>query len=182
MSGDAKPAYKRFLSEVTETIPCTTIWHYNEVGHNHESKKEMRYLFGDDLFATPKPERLLQRIVQLSTEPDDIVLDSFAGSGTTRAVAHKMGRRWIVVELGEHCHTPILPRLKKVMDGTDQGGISKAVNWKGGGGFRRYQLAPSLLERDKGGNWIINKSYKPEMLAHVAEQLWNLEEFNKGVL
>ena len=174
VEGNAKPAYKRFLSEVTETIPSTTIWTYDEVGHNDESKKEMRTLFGDDLFGTPKPERLLRRVVQLASNPGDIVLDSFAGSGTTGAVAQKMGRRWIMVELGEHCHTHIIPRMKKVIDGTDQGGITKAVNWQGGGGFRYYRLAPSLLEKDKWGNWVINKQYNAAMLA---EAICKLEGF-----
>jgi adenine-specific DNA-methyltransferase len=99
-----------------------------------------------------KPEALLKRIIGMSTQPGDWVLDSFAGSGTTGAVAHKMGRRWIMVELGEHCHTHIIPRLKKVIDGTDQGGITKAVGWQGGGGFRYFRLAPSLLEKDRWGN------------------------------
>ncbi len=174
VAGDARPAYKRFLSEVTETIPSTTIWTYEEVGHNDESKKEMRSLFGEDLFATPKPERLLERVIRLATNPGDWVLDSFAGSGTTGAVSHKMGRRWIMVELGEHCHTHIIPRLKKVIDGTDQGGISKAVNWKGGGGFRYYRLAPSLLEKDKWGNWVISDKFNAAMLA---EALCKLEGF-----
>jgi len=165
IEGNARPAYKRFLSEVTDTIPSTTIWTYDEVGHNDESKKEMRSLFGDNLFPTPKPERLLNRILQLATNPGDLVLDSFAGSGTTGAVAHKMGRRWIMVELGEHCHTHIIPRMKKVIDGTDQGGVSKALNWKGGGGFRYFRLAPSLLERDRRGNWVISKEYNAVMLA-----------------
>ncbi len=114
-----------------------------------------------------KPEQLLKRIIDISTSPGDIVLDSFGGSGTTGATAHKMGRRWIMVELGEHCHTHIVPRLKKVIDGEDQGGISKAVNWRGGGGFRYLRLAPSLLKRDGWGNWIINKDYNPEMLAEA---------------
>ena len=114
-----------------------------------------------------KPESLLKRIIGMSTNPGDLVLDSFAGSGTTGAVAHKMGRKWIMVELGEHCHTHILPRLKKVIDGTDQGGISKAVGWKGGGGFRYYRLAPSLLEKDKWGNWVISKKYNGCMLAEA---------------
>jgi len=165
VDGNARPAYKRFLSEVTDTIPSTTIWTYDEVGHNDESKKEMRTLFSNDLFSTPKPERLLHRILQLASNPGDLVLDSFAGSGTTGAVAHKMGRRWIMVELGEHCHTHIIPRMKKVIDGTDQGGISKAVNWQGGGGFRYYRLAPSLLEKDKWDNWVISKEYNAAMLA-----------------
>ena len=96
-----------------------------------------------------------------------MVLDSFAGSGTTGAVAQKMGRRWIMVELGEHCHTHIIPRLQKVIDGEDQGGISKAVNWQGGGGFRYYRVAPSLLEQDAWGRWVVNKDYNPEMLTQA---------------
>src|SRR2546423_13978785 len=107
----------------------------------------------------PKPEKLLQRILAIASEPRDLILDSFAGSGTTGAVAQKMGRRWIMVELGEHIHSHIIPRLQKVIDRTDHGGISKAVDWKGGGGFRYYRLAPSLLEKDKWGNWGTNKEY-----------------------
>ncbi len=118
-----------------------------------------------------KPEALIKRIIGMSTQPGDWVLDSFAGSGTTGAVAHKMGRRWIMVELGEHCHTHIIPRLKKVIDGTDEGGVSKTVYWKGGGGFRYFHLAPSLLEKDKWGNWVINKTYNAEMLAEAVCKL-----------
>jgi adenine-specific DNA-methyltransferase len=118
-----------------------------------------------------KPEALIKRIIGMSTQPGDWVLDSFAGSGTTGAVAHKMGRRWIMVELGEHCHTHIIPRLKKVIDGTDQGGISKAVNWSGGGGFRYFRLAPSLLEKDKWGNWIISKEFNAALLAEAVCKL-----------
>jgi adenine-specific DNA-methyltransferase len=174
-NGDARPAYKRFLSEVTDTIPSTTIWNYDEVGHNDESKKEMRGLFVNDLFATPKPERLLKRIIELATNPHDLILDSFAGSGTTGAVAHKLGRRWIMIEVVEHsCETYIIPRMQKVINGEDQGGISKTVNWKGGGGFRYYHLAPSLLEKDKWDNWVINKDYNATMLA---EALCKIEGF-----
>jgi len=122
-----------------------------------------------------KPEKLIRRCLELTTNPGDLVLDSFAGSGTTGAVAHKMGRRWIMIELGEHCHTHIIPRLKKVIDGEDKGGITEAVGWKGGGGFRYYRLAPSLLQKDKRDNWIINKEYKPEMLA---EAVCKLEGFD----
>ena len=121
-----------------------------------------------------KPEALIKRCLDLATNPGDLVLDSFAGSGTTGAVAHKMGLRWIMVELGEHCHTHIIPRLTRVIDGTDQSGITKAVRWKGGGGFRYYRLAPSLLEKDKWGNWVINKTYNAPMLA---EALCKLEGF-----
>ncbi len=121
-----------------------------------------------------KPEKLIKRIIGMTTKPGDLVLDSFAGSGTTGAVAHKMGRRWIMIELGEHCHTHIIPRMKRVIDGKDQGGISKAVGWKGGGGFRYFRLAPSLLQKDKWGNWIINQEYNAEMLA---EAICKLEGF-----
>jgi adenine-specific DNA-methyltransferase len=116
-------------------------------------------------FSHEKHEDLLERIIRWTTQQGDLVLDSFGGSGTTGAVAHKMGRRWIMIELGEHCHTHCLPRLKKVVDGTDQGGISKAVNWQGGGGFKYYYLAPSLLKQDKYGNWIIDERYNADMLA-----------------
>lgn len=105
--------------------------------------------------------------MQIATDPGDLVLDSFAGSGTTGAVAHKMGRRWIMVELGDHCETHIVPRLKKVIDGEDFGGITEAVAWKGGGGYRYYKLAPSLLEKDQFDNWVISKAYNAEMLAEA---------------
>ncbi|WP_378008068.1 site-specific DNA-methyltransferase [Aeromonas jandaei] len=166
-NGSARPSIKRYLSEVSELVP-RTIWGKDDVGSNRTSKNEMRKLFpGDASFDTPKPEALLQRVIHIATKPGDIVLDSFSGSGTTGAVAHKMGRRWIMVELGEHCHTHIVPRLKKVIDGEDQGGISKAVNWQGGGGFRYLRLAPSLLKKDDWGNWVINKEYNAEMLAEA---------------
>ncbi|ECM1701821.1 site-specific DNA-methyltransferase, partial [Salmonella enterica subsp. enterica serovar Schwarzengrund] len=118
-----------------------------------------------------KPERLIKRCLELSTAPGDLVLDSFGGSGTTGAVAHKMGRRWIMVELGEHCHTHIIPRLQKVIDDEDLSGISKTVNWQGGGGFRYYKLAPTLIVKDKFGLDVINKEYNPEMLAEAVCKL-----------
>jgi adenine-specific DNA-methyltransferase len=118
-----------------------------------------------------KPEGLIKRILELATEPGDWVLDSFAGSGTTGAVAHKMGRRWIMVELGEHCHTHIIPRLTKVIDGQDPGGITEAVGWKGGGGFRFFRLAPSLLEKDKWGNWVISRQFNGPALAEAVCKL-----------
>ncbi|MGG3738445.1 site-specific DNA-methyltransferase [Aeribacillus pallidus] len=158
---------KIYLFEQKGRVP-ETIWFGNEVGTTREATNEVaRLVPNEEKFATPKPERLIQRIIELATNEADWVLDSFAGSGTTGAVAHKMGRRWIMIELGEHCHTHIIPRMKKVIDGTDQGGISKAVNWKGGGGFRYYKLAPSLLKKDKFGNWIINPEYNAEMLAEA---------------
>ena len=164
-NGTNVPRIKKFLSEVQDGLVATTIWPHHEVGHNQEAKAEMKQLFPDTFFDTPKPERLIQRILILASNHGDIVLDSFLGSGTTAAVAHKMGRKWIGVELGEHCHTHCLPRLQKVADGTDQGGISKSVNWKGGGGFRYYYLAPSLLKEDKHGNWVIDERYNADMLA-----------------
>lgn len=164
---------KQYLEE-NATRPPATFWPSDEVGHNHEAKLEVRAFNNENVFDTPKPERLINRVLNLATFPGDLVLDSFAGSGTTGAVAHKMGRRWIMVELGEHCHTHIIPRMHKVIDGTDQGGISKAVNWKGGGGFRYYKIAPSLLEKDKWSNWVINKKYNSAMLA---EALCKLEGF-----
>jgi adenine-specific DNA-methyltransferase len=118
-----------------------------------------------------KPESLLKRMLELSTKPGDLVLDSFAGSGTTGAVAHKMGRRWIMVELGGHCQTHIVPRLRRVIQGEDDGGITDATSWKGGGGFRYYRLASSLLEKDRWGNWIIAKAYNAAMLAEAVCKL-----------
>ncbi|MCK9418145.1 MAG: site-specific DNA-methyltransferase [Nitrospirae bacterium] len=166
------PAVKLFLSEVRDGMTPHNWWPHEEVGHTDEAKKEMIGLYGArDVFDTPKPERLIQRVLEISTNPGDLVLDSFAGSGTTGAVAHKMGRRWIMVELGEHCHTHIIPRMKKVIDGQDPGGITEAVGWKGGGGFRYYRLAPSLLEKDKWGNWVINKQYNAAMLTEALSKL-----------
>ena len=118
-----------------------------------------------------KPERLIKRCLELASDPGDLVLDSFAGSGTTGAVAHKMGRRWIMVELREHCHTHIIPRLNRVIGGQDASGITDAVEWKGGGGFRYYCLAPSLLEKDRWGNWIISQTYNANMLAEAVCKL-----------
>ncbi|WP_036494367.1 site-specific DNA-methyltransferase [Neisseria weaveri] len=167
-TGKSKPQMKRFLSEAQEKGSSVKTW-WDEVGTATEATKELQKMSCD--FDTPKPERLIERILQIATDEGDLVLDSFAGSGTTGAVAHKMGRRWIMVELGEHCHTHIIPRLQKVIDGTDQGGISKAVNWQGGGGFRYYRLAPTLIVNDKWGNPIINPDYNPEMLAEALAKL-----------
>ena len=175
VNSDAAPSRKTFLSELKISgTPSPTIWLHGDVGHNHEAREEVKVINPDDSFSTPKPEKLIKRILELATKAGDLVLDSFAGSGTTGAVAHKMGRRWIMIELGDHCQTHIIPRLQKVIDGEDQGGISKAVNWQGGGGFRYYTLAPSLLEQDKWGNWVVNKNYNPAMLA---EALCKLEGF-----
>jgi len=126
-----------------------------------------RHEGGVEFRSGKKPEILIKQLLELSTKPGDLVLDSFAGSGTTGAVAHKMRRRWIMVELEDHCHTHIVPRLQSVIDGRDNTGITDSVGWKGGGGFRYYRLAPSLLERDKFGNWVISKQYNAAMLAEA---------------
>jgi adenine-specific DNA-methyltransferase len=168
IDGDANPSRKTFLSELKlAEPPASTVWLHTDVGNNHEAREEVKAINPTDPFATPKPEKLLKRIVALATDPGDLILDSFAGSGTTGAVAHKMGRRWIMVELGKHCETHIVPRLRKTIDGTDDGGITEAVEWKGGGGFRYYRLAPSLLEKDQWGNWVIAKSYDAAKLSQA---------------
>ncbi|QQM75478.1 site-specific DNA-methyltransferase [Aeromonas caviae] len=167
-NGGNAPRIKKYLSESEDKgVTPETIWKADDVGTTDSAKKHINQLLHEISFDTPKPEELLSRILHISSNPGDLILDSFAGSGTTGAVAHKMGRRWIMVELGEHCHTHIVPRLKKVIDGEDQGGISKAVNWQGGGGFRYLRLAPSLLKKDDWGNWVINKEYNAEMLAEA---------------
>lgn len=163
--GNNVPSQKKFLTEVKSGMTSMTIWKYTEVGHNQDAKKEVKEFNSINVFATPKPERLIERVLTLASNPGDLVLDSFLGSGTTAAVAQKMGRRWIGVELGEHAKTHCYPRLKQVVDGIDQGGISKAQNWAGGGGFKFYTLAPSLLRKDQFGNLVINKEYNPDMLA-----------------
>jgi adenine-specific DNA-methyltransferase len=172
--GDRMPRLKKYLSEMSGGLTPQTIWLNNEVGNTQEAKREVLQIGADTVFDTPKPERLVHRALHLATNPGDLVLDSFLGSGTTAAVAHKMGRRWIGIELGEHCHTHCLPRLKKVVDGADPGGITDAVGWKGGGGFRYYRLAPSLLQQDKWGNWVISQDYNAPMLA---EAICKLEGF-----
>ena len=151
-------------------LPPSSLWgDIEETGHNRQAKYEQKKLFPHmsktEWFGTPKPEKLIKKILQISTDEGDLVLDSFLGSGTTAAVSHKMNRRWIGVELGEHSITHSLPRLKMVVDNSDSIGISEDVNWQGGGGFKFYNLAPSLLKKDKFGNWVISEDYNPDMLA-----------------
>ena len=154
---------KQYLDLSAGRVP-SNYWPYEEVGHTGEATAELAALFGGrSPFATPKPERLVKRILEIATNPGDLVLDSFLGSGTTAAVAHKMGRRWIGVELGEHARTHCAVRLRKVIEG-EQGGISKAVGWKGGGSFRFLELGEELLD----GNGAIRESIPWEILAaHV---------------
>jgi adenine-specific DNA-methyltransferase len=173
--GDSPPRLKVFLSEVQDGIVPDTWWPHESAGSNQDSKKEMLELFPDvEPFATPKPEKLLERILTIATNPGDLVLDSFAGSGTTGAVAHKLGRRWIMVELEETCHTHIIPRMRKVVDGEDLGGVSSSAKWEGGGGFRYCRLAGSLIVNDRWGNPVINPEYNA---AQLAEALAKLEGF-----
>lgn len=164
--GDGRPRIKQYPDEQEGLVP-TTWWPASECSDNEAAKKESIALFGNNPFATPKPEALLERVIAIASDPGDLILDSFAGSGTTGAVAHKMGRRWIMVELGDHAVTHIVPRLKKVIGGDDPGGVTEATGWKGGGGFRFYRLAPSLLEKDRFGNWVIAKEYNAAMLAEA---------------
>ena len=171
-NGKVTVSYKQYLrdeeGEERQTKPTSIIDGFYT---QHGTYESVDLFSQENKFQFPKPEGLLQYLLEMATNPGDWVLDSFAGSGTSGAVAHKMGRRWIMVELGEHCHTHIIPRLKKVIDGEDKGGITEAVDWKGGGGFRYYHLAPSLLEKDKWGNWVINKAYNPAMLAQAVCKL-----------
>ena len=151
-------------------LPPSSLWDdIEETGHNRQAKYEQKKLFPfwdkSQWFATPKPEKLIRKVLLIATTEGDLVLDSFLGSGTTAAVAHKMKRRYIGVELLNHAITHCVPRLKKVIEGTDDGGISNIVNWQGGGGFKFYELAPSLLKEDKYGNLVINKAYNADMLA-----------------
>lgn len=158
--------YTREFAPPEPSRPQNTLW--TDLPTTRQTKAHQKILFGaGNEFETPKPEELIKRILEMATEEGDLVLDSFAGSGTTGAAAHKMRRRWIMVELGEHCDTHVLPRLSQVINGEDAGGVTKQTDWAGGGGFRYYTLAPSLLEKDKYDNWVISKDYKPEMLAEA---------------
>ncbi len=146
-TGDGQPRLKRFLSEVMAGVVPQTVWLHDDVGHTQEAKKEVVAFNAADVFGTPKPERLVERVLKVATNTNDLILDSFLGSGTTAAVAHKMGRRWIGIEMGDHAQTHCLPRLDKVVAG-EQGGISKAVGWQGGGGFRFMRLGESVFDAD----------------------------------
>ena len=166
-NGAGAPSFKQYLTNSPPIVP-NTWWGHEEAGHTDEAKKEIVMLFGsDNVFDTPKPERLLQRILHIATNEDDLILDSFLGSGTTAAVAHKMRRRWIGIEMGEHAATHCLPRLQKVIDG-EQGGISKAVAWQGGGGFRFMRLGEAVF--DEAGR--INPAVR---FATLAAFVWQQE-------
>ncbi len=167
--GDATfPMEKKFLTEAKEGVVNKTWWPYEFGGSTRNASAEMKGVFGGNkAFDTPKPEKLIQRIFEISTESGDLVLDSYLGSGTTSAVAHKMGRRYIGIEMGEHATTHCLPRLKKVVEG-EQGGISESVGWKGGGGFRFMKLGEPVFKDDG----TINPAVR---FPSLASYLWFLE-------
>lgn len=169
--GKSAPRIKKFLRDAQaddQGLTPETLWKADDVGTNDSAKKHLLQVFdGEARFDTPKPEELIARIIEIATAPGEVVLDSFLGSGTTAAVAHKLRRRWVGIELGNHATTCCLPRLKKVAEGIEPGGISARAGWQGGGGFRFFKLAPSLLEKDKWGNWIVSKNYHSEMLAEA---------------
>ena len=167
---NSQPNTIRYLSEVPGVAPWTW-WPCTEVGHTDSAKKEIIALFGDDnIFDTPKPEALIERIINIASNPGDIVLDSFLGSGTTAAVAHKMGRQYIGIEMREHAYTHCKVRLDKVIDG-EQGGISESVDWHGGGGYRFYELAPTLIVNDHYGNPVFSPQYNAAMLTAAVAKI-----------
>lgn len=179
-NGNNTPRLKKFLSEVKQGSVALTIWTHQEVGHNQDAKKEVKVFNNNDVFGTPKPEKLIERILTLATNKGDLVLDSFLGSGTTCAVAQKMGRKYIGIEMGKHAITHCVPRMKAVIDG-EQGGISKAVNWQGGGGYTFYDLGETVF--DENGN--INKDVDFKTLAsHIwfSETKIPLLDFEKSPL
>lgn len=163
--GQGVPRIKRFLSEVKQGMTAMTIWKHTEVGHNQDAKKEVKIFNSESVFATPKPEKLIERVLTLATNEGDLVLDSFLGSGTTAAVAQKMKRRYIGIEMGEHAYTHCKVRMDKVVSGEDKGGVTESNKWQGGGGYRFYELAPSLINQDVFGEYVINKEYDADMLA-----------------
>lgn len=167
---DARPMQKKFLSEVKSGITPESWWSREFAGDNKIAKYESKALFDGQSFDTPKPELLIEKVLILASNKGDLILDSFLGSGTTAAVAHKMGRRYIGIEMGSTAYSFCKTRLDKVIDG-EQGGISKDVNWQGGGGYKFYELAPTLIEKDKYGNPIFSKKYNPTMLAAAVAKI-----------
>ncbi len=166
------PGYKRYLSEASPVVP-STVWTHEEVGHTDEAKKEMRALRPDvDPFATPKPERLLERVIHIGSNPGDIVLDCFGGSGTAAAVAHKMGRRWVTAEVSaDTISTFLRPRLELVVKGEDPGGVTESVGWEGGGGFTHVEVGPSMFETVDGMVVMADWAVGGELTEAVAAQL-----------
>lgn len=169
--GSSRPYVKRYLSEVKGGRVPSSVWHPEEVGFVRNGKEEVRSIVGD-VFATPKPERLLQRVIEIGSNPGDIVLDCFAGSGTTLTVAHKMGRRWVGCEISESTLEKFtVPRLEKVVSGDDPGGITKSTGWNGGRGFHMMKVGPSLYERVEGRLLLAEWAKGEEFAQAVAAQL-----------
>ena len=164
--GNNAPRKKTFLADVQDGLVPHTVWLRDEVGDNQEAKHEIKALnLAEIPFDTPKPERLLQRVISIASNEGDIVLDSFLGSGTTIAVAHKMKRRWIGIEMDNDAYVYCKPRMDAIISGTELGGITKTVGWTFGGGYRFYEIAPTLINTDDFGQQIINNSYDSNMLA-----------------
>lgn len=168
--GNAMPTRKVYLRDANQGVIARTWWPYKEVSGNQDAKREVLALFGDSGFITPKPEKLIERVLTVATNHGDLVLDSFLGSGTTAAVAHKMGRRYIGIEMGAHAKTHCLPRLEKVIAG-EQGGISESVGWQGGGGFRFHKLGEPVFAADGGIHPAVRFSA-------LAAYLWHFETGN----
>ncbi len=180
-TGEARPSIKRYLAEVADLVP-RTLWRKDDAGSNRTSKNEMRALYPEEAsFGTPKPERLIQRMLHIATSPGDLILDSFLGSGTTAAVAHKMGRRYIGIEMGDHARTHCIPRLQKVIDG-EQGGISKSVEWKGGGGFRFCTLGELAFDTDGRINTAIDFATLAAFIWHAETGQAAQQKFNSPLL
>ncbi len=172
-NGKSIPAFKQFLSEVQQGRKATTILLHGEVGHNDEAKKEVIKINPNDVFTTPKPERLIKRVFELSTKKGDLILDSFLGSGTAAAVAHKMGRKYIGIEMGDHAYTHCKARLDKVISGTDGLKLSETLEWEGGGAYKFYELAPSFIVNDEFGNPVIDDFYNDTKLIKAMCKLMN---------
>lgn len=175
------PKLKKFHTDAPAGLVPRTLWFAADVDQTRTAKKEMKDLFPDDPFTTPKPERLLQRVIHLATNPGDLVLDSFLGSGTTIASAHKMGRRFIGIEMGEHAKTHCVPRLEKVVAG-EQGGISQAVNWQGGGGFSFYTLGDPAFDEDGRLNTAVKFATLAAYVWHVETGVPGQQTFNSPLL
>ena len=190
-SPDGKRLIRRTYLKDQKGLPSSSLWLWTELsetGHNRQAKYELKNLYPDiptsSLFSTPKPERLIAKVLESATVEGDLVLDCFLGSGTTAAVAHKMGRRWIGVEVGNHADSYIIPRLKKVMTGEDNGGISKQFNWQGGGAFKYYHLGPSIISTKKGEddfNWKLGKHFIQDSLLATYDYIEDSEIDLSGV-
>lgn len=164
IKGEGRPMLKKYLAEMSSGLTPNTWWPHQDVGSNKLASTDLKNLFpSKEVFGNPKPEALIARILELATKPGDLVLDSFLGSGTTAAVAHKMGRPHIGIEMGEHAESHCVPRLKMVVEG-EQGGISKLVGWRGGGGFRFYRLGSPVFDED---GHISQDIRFPVLAAHI---------------